>query len=140
VKQFLDRRLPWIISLNCQTARGHVGLGRNSLNLGSLGYHVRDLSATSFVNRIAIAVFSLENRQTVSSSSPASAMRYINRTLSSRRMFNSDEVGGTGEGVFILDSNPLSRSETSMNLLTEIWEAVRAILFPRVTLFRGDEA
>nr|XP_036678181.1 uncharacterized protein LOC118879414 isoform X2 [Drosophila suzukii] len=48
------------------TARGHVGLSRNSLNLGSLGYHIRNLSTTSFVNGIAIAVFSSENRQAIS--------------------------------------------------------------------------
>jgi len=46
-------------------ARGHVGLGRNSLNLGSLGYHIRDLSTTSFVNGRVIAVFNLDNRQTI---------------------------------------------------------------------------
>jgi len=51
-----------------------------------------------------------------------------------------DSVGGTGKGVFVLDSNSLSRSETSINLLREIWEAVSAILtFARVTLFRGYE-
>jgi len=51
-----------------------------------------------------------------------------------------DRVGGIGEGVFALDSNSLSRSETSVNLLRAIWEGVSAILtFARVTLFRGDE-
>jgi len=51
-----------------------------------------------------------------------------------------DRVGGTGEGVFVLDSNSLSRSETSINLLRAIWEGVNAVLtFARVTLFRGEE-
>jgi len=51
-----------------------------------------------------------------------------------------DRVGGIGEGVFALDLNSLSRSETSVNLLRAIWEGVSAILtFARVTLFRGDE-
>jgi len=55
-------------------------------------------------------------------------------------MFSMDRVGGIGEGVFALDSNSLSRSETSVNLLRAIWEGVSAILtFARVTLFRGDE-
>jgi len=49
-------------------------------------------------------------------------------------------VRGIGEGVFVWDSNSLSRSETSINLLRAIWEAVSAILrFARGTLFRGDE-
>jgi len=51
-----------------------------------------------------------------------------------------DRVGGIGEGVFALDSNSLSRSETSVNLFRAIWEGVSAILtFARMTLFRGDE-
>jgi len=55
-------------------------------------------------------------------------------------MVSMDRVGGIGEGVFVLDSNSLSRSETSINLLRAIWEDVSAILtFARVTLFRGDE-
>jgi len=37
-------------------------------------------------------------------------------------------VGGTGEGVFALDSNSLTRSETSINLFRAIWEAVSADL------------
>jgi len=55
-------------------------------------------------------------------------------------MFSMDRVGGIGKGVFVLDSNSLSRSETSINLLRAIWEGVSVILtFARVTLFRGDE-
>jgi len=51
-----------------------------------------------------------------------------------------DRVGGTGEGVFVLDSNSLSRSETSINELRAICEGVSAILtFARVTLFRDEE-
>jgi len=51
-----------------------------------------------------------------------------------------DRVGGTGEGVFVLDLNSLSRSETSINLLRAIWKAVIAILtIARVTFFRCDE-
>jgi len=48
------------------TARGNVSLGRNSLNLESLGYHIRDLSPTSLVNGIAVAIFSFEKWQTIS--------------------------------------------------------------------------
>jgi len=39
-----------------------------------------------------------------------------------------DRLGGIGEGVLALDSNSLSRSETSVNLLRAIWEGVSAIL------------
>jgi len=90
VKQFLDWRQPWVVYINISkqipkgrppqmisgenlgiartqpTARGNVGLGRNSLKLGSLGYHILNLSPTSLVNGIAVAVFSFENWQTVS--------------------------------------------------------------------------
>jgi len=90
VKQFFDWRQPWIVYINGRkqiledrppqiisgenlgiarrqpTSRGNVSLGRNSLNLGSLGYHIRDLSLTSLVNGIAVAVFSLENWQAIS--------------------------------------------------------------------------
>jgi len=55
-------------------------------------------------------------------------------------MLSMDRVGGTGEGVFVLDSNSLSRSETSINELRAICEGVSAILtFARVTLFRDEE-
>jgi len=48
----IERRQP--------TAGGNVGRGKNSLNLGSLVYHIRDLSPTSLVNGIGVAVFSFE--------------------------------------------------------------------------------
>jgi len=48
------------------TARVNVGLGRNSLNLGNLGYHIRDLRPTSLVNGKALGVFSFEKWQTIS--------------------------------------------------------------------------
>jgi len=55
-------------------------------------------------------------------------------------MFNIEREGGTCEGVFVMGSNSLCRSETSMNWFRAIWEAVRAILtIVRVFLFRGDE-
>jgi len=90
MRQFFDWRQPWIVYINGNkqvlkgrpphvvsgenlgfarrqpTARGNVGLGSNSLNLGSLGYHIRDLSPTSPVHGIAVAVFSFENWQTIS--------------------------------------------------------------------------
>jgi len=55
-------------------------------------------------------------------------------------MLHIERVRGTDEGVLVLDSNSLSRSEISINLFRANWEAVRAILtFARVTFFRGDE-
>jgi len=60
-----------------------------------------------------------------------------NAHISLRRMLSMETVGGIGEGV---DSNSLSRSETSINLFRAIRKAVNAILtFARVTAFRGDE-
>jgi len=46
-----------------------------------------------------------------------------------------DRVGGIGEGVFVLDSNSISRSEIPINLLRAIWEGVSAIL----TFARDEE-
>jgi len=46
----------------------------------------------------------------------------------------------SADGVLIMSSNSLSRSETSMNLLSAISEAITAIfVFAHVLHFRGDE-
>jgi len=121
-KQIPKSRPPQIISgenlgiaRKQPTARGNVSLDRNSLNLGTLGYHIRDLSHTSLVNGIAVA------GKLSAALSPASAMypvhswysalmRSHNARISSRRMLSMERVGGTGEGVFVLNSNSLGRS------------------------------
>jgi len=53
-------------------------------------------------------------------------------------MLSIERIEGTGDGVFALDSNSLSRSETTINLFKAIWEAVSAILaLAGVTLSPG---
>jgi len=63
------------------------------------------------------------------------------RALSaSRRIFRTDMLERSADGVLIMSSNSLSRSETSMNLLSAISEAITAIfVFAHVLHFRGDE-